>query len=123
MKVLVADGHAGVRGRLAALVAEVAGVDVVLEAESEAQATAQIVAHCPEVIVLDWRIAESRGLALAARLRRDCPSATLVVLTSEPSRGLRRACAQLGVDHVFDKSKDLPSLQEALEVAAENLLR
>jgi len=123
MRVLVADGHARVRERLAALVAEIPGVQVVLEADSEAQAVAHTADRCPEIIVLDLRIAESGSLALAARLRRDCPSATLVALTSEPSRGLRRACAELGVDHVFDKSKDLPSLQEMIEDAAESRLR
>ncbi|HXX68289.1 MAG TPA: response regulator [Polyangiaceae bacterium] len=123
MRVLVADGHARVRERLVALVAEIPGVHAVLEADSEARAIAHIVERCPEIIVLDLRIAESGTLALVARLRRDWPSATVVALTSEPSRGLRRACAELGVDHVFDKSKDLPSLQEVIEGAAESLLR
>jgi DNA-binding NarL/FixJ family response regulator len=118
MRVLIVEGHARVRERLAALVAEIPGVRAVVEARSEAEATARIVDHCPEVIVLDPRLGEGPGSALVVRLKRSCPTATVVALTSELSPGLERAYTQLGVDHVFDKSKDLPSLQAAIEDAA-----
>lgn len=123
MTVLIVDSHAYVRERLAALVAEIAGVHAVVEAESEARARAWILENCPEVIVLDLRMAGSRGGSLVAQFRRSCPSATLVALSTEPSRWLERAYTELGADHVFDKSKDLPSLQAAIESAAEKALR
>lgn len=123
MRVLIVEGHSRVRERLAELVAEIPGVRAVLEARSEAEATARIVDHRPEVIVLDLRLGESRGPALVVRLKRSCPTATLVALTSELSPGLERAYTQLGVDHVLDKSKDLPSLQAAIEGATAKLVR
>jgi DNA-binding NarL/FixJ family response regulator len=123
MRVLIVEGHAGVRERLAALVAEIPGVGAVLEAQSEAEATARIVDHRPEVIVLDLRLGECRGPALVVRLRRKCPTATFVALTTELSPGLERAYTELGVDHVLDKSKDLPSLEAAIEGRTAKLVR
>jgi len=123
VRVLVVDGNARVRERLAALVAEVPGVHSVLEADTGAKAAAQIANHCPEVIVVDLRIVSGNGLSLAARTKKNNPCTTVIVLTSEPTRGLHRACRELGIDHVFDKSQDFASLQTAIEDAARSPLR
>ena len=106
MKVLVVDDVAAVRTRVAAMLGEVPGVDVVLEADGSVQAMDVMRRDVPHVVVLDLHLRGESGLSLAPLLKRERPETTLVVLTNDPSEHHRRECLAQGADFFFDKSGD-----------------
>ena len=116
VKVLVVDDVTRVRARLAAMLGEVPGVTVVIEADGIAAAIHALYAREPDVIVLDLHLREESGLWLAARVKRERPGVLLVMMTNQPTLPMRRQCLALGVDHFFDKSRDF---EDALQVVAE----
>ena len=106
MKVLVVDDVASVRERLVAMLAEVAGVTAVFEADGTRAAVEALRARTPDVIVLDLHLRGESGLRLAGLAKRERPGALLIVMTNQPTAPVRRECEALGVDFFFDKSND-----------------
>jgi CheY-like chemotaxis protein len=116
VKVLVVDDVARVRARLVAMLAEIAGVTAVLEADGVAPAIAAWRAHVPDIVVLDLHLGEESGLTLARFAKLERLGGLLIVMTNQPTAPLRRECRALGVDFFFDKSRDF---EDVLRVVAE----
>jgi DNA-binding NarL/FixJ family response regulator len=110
VKVLVVDDSVSVRERLAGMLAALPGVEAVLEAKGTAEAQELLLAHAPEIVVLDLRLRGESGLTFAPRVKQERRGALLIVLTNEPTKLHRRECLARGADHFFDKSKDLDCL-------------
>jgi DNA-binding NarL/FixJ family response regulator len=110
VNVLVVDDAPGVRARLVAMLACITGVRRVVEAASATEALQALRTHAPHVVVLDVRMPDSGGLALATRVKQECPDALLVVLTNESTDQHRRRCLGLGADSFFDKSREFDAV-------------
>jgi DNA-binding NarL/FixJ family response regulator len=114
MRVLVVDDHACVRERIAAMLAEVPGVDAVLTCDNGHQAMELLSNQAPNVIVLDLHLRSESGLALAHRIKHIRPETLTIVLTSDPSERHRAECLARGADYFLDKSKDLDVLMRVV---------
>ena len=82
IRVLIVDDHPVVRSGLRAMLATVAGLEVVAEASSAAEAAAAARAHEPDVVLMDLRMpggdgAHATGLVLAER-----PGCRVLILTT-----------------------------------------
>src|SRR5947209_20568884 len=106
MNVLIVDDAAEVRTRLAALLAEIAGVEGIAQAADAEEALAVARSTAPHVILLDLHLRESTTLAILPRLREEHASSRLIVLTNDASDLHRRECVARGADFFFDKSRD-----------------
>jgi DNA-binding NarL/FixJ family response regulator len=116
VRVLLVDDAAAVRSRLGAMLAAVPGVVTVIEAESAAQAAEALFAEAPEIVVVDLHLGRESAMMFLSQVRRDCPTALLIVMTLHPTERHRRRCTTLGAHYFFDKSRDF---EDVVRVVAE----
>ena len=80
-RVLVADDHAVVRTGLRHILEAMPGITVVAEAADAAGALRLAREHVPDVVVLDVSMPGPSGLSVLPALRRDVPTARVLVLS------------------------------------------
>jgi DNA-binding response OmpR family regulator len=103
VKVLILDGDARIRARLAdRLTSE--GADVV-EATALAHAIA-LTFVAMDAVLLDVHLDAHTGVAGVAKVRAAAPHAVIVVLTNEAGEVHRQECLRHGADAFFDKSTE-----------------
>ena len=113
--VLVIDDAAAIRSRLRALVADVRGIDSVLEASNLPEARQLLAERTPDVVVLDLHLRTGHGLELLRDLKRDRSEIQVIVLTNDATDHHRRSCTALGADYFFDKSTQFEAVLQVLE--------
>jgi len=63
-----------------------------------------------DMVIVDLFLKQGSGMHLAQRIRRKRPNQKIVVFSNYINSSVRKRCAQLGVDAVFDKSTEIDSL-------------
>ena len=63
-----------------------------------------------DLLLLDLFLKRGSGMRLAQRIRRQRPAQKIVVFSNYVNAGMRKRCAQLGIDAVFDKSTEIDAL-------------
>lgn len=104
MKVLIADDSQIVRERLAYLLGDVEGVEIVGQAEDAVEGSNLAEALKPDVAILDVRMPRGSGLDVLRSIKRHHPSATVIILTNFVDPEARQLCLARGADYFFDKS-------------------
>jgi two-component system NarL family response regulator len=94
LRILIADDHPVVREGLAALIDRRPDMTVVAEASNGREAVALYLQHLPDVALMDLRMPEMDGVDAIIAIRRECPGARLIILTTFDNdedifRGLR----------------------------------
>ncbi|HSU60677.1 MAG TPA: response regulator transcription factor [Bryobacteraceae bacterium] len=82
IRILVADDHNVVRQGLVALIKTVSDMTVVAEAADGAQAVELFRKYKPDVTIMDLRLPVMSGVEAITHIRRDFPSARILVLTT-----------------------------------------
>jgi DNA-binding NarL/FixJ family response regulator len=82
VRVFLVDDHEVVRRGVAEVLEDDAGISVVGEAGSMAEALVRVAAVRPDVVVVDMRLPDGDGAELCARLRARDPRLRCLVLTS-----------------------------------------
>lgn len=123
---LILDGDARIRARLAAALDEAlaeargsAPTDVI-EASTLPEALACAPIEGIAVIFVDVHVDAQTGVGAVARLRARAPDALIVVLTNEAGEVHRRECIRHGADAFFDKSKEF---DHAVELVGRRMTR
>lgn len=114
LRVLIADDSVMVRERVAAMVSDVPGVEVVAEVGDADEAIRGILDLKPEVAVLDIRMPGDSGIDVLREIRKLGSKATVVVLTNYPFFQYRSECVRLGANYFFDKSTEFERVGEVL---------
>src|SRR5262249_32277072 len=104
MKVLIADDSEIVRERLAYLLGDVEGLEIVGQAEDAVEAEDLAEALKPDVAILDVRMPRGSGVDVLRAIKRDHPSAVVIMLTNFVDPEARALCLEQGADYFFDKS-------------------
>jgi DNA-binding NarL/FixJ family response regulator len=107
MKVLIADDSEIVRERLAYLLGDVEGVEIVGQAEDAVEGSNLAEALKPDVAIVDVRMPRGSGVDVLRSIKRDNPSATVIILTNFVDPEARALCMAQGADYFFDKSIEL----------------
>ena len=63
-----------------------------------------------DLVIVDLFLKQGSGIHLAERIQRRRPTQKIVVFSNYINPSVRKRCAQLGVDAVFDKSTEIDSL-------------
>ena len=97
---------------LIATLEELLSVAVVGTAQDERSALDWMAAQAGPcgLMVIDIFLKSGSGLTVLGRARARWPGAPLVVLSNYATPEVRRRCADLGADRVFDKSSELEEL-------------
>jgi len=114
-RVLVVDDSPVVRKRVAALLNNIVGVEVVGQAGDTVEAIASTRQLKPDVVVLDVRIPGGGGLGVLESLRKEKPGPTVIILTDYPFAQYRKKCLEMGASFFFDKASEFYKLKEAFE--------
>ena len=93
---------------------EIAPVKVVGFAETEHEASAWLLHNDSnwQLAIVDLFLKEGSGLGVLKGCQNRNPEQKVVVLTNYATNDIRRRCAELGSDAVFDKSNELEELLE-----------
>jgi CheY-like chemotaxis protein len=113
VKVLIVDDSAIIRDRLAAMVGELAGVEL-MEACGADEAVAIARDSRPDLVLLDLHMPGKSGLAVIEDLKAMSPAPVVVVLTCQPTESHRRTSLAKGADFFFDKAFDLSRVLQAV---------
>jgi DNA-binding NarL/FixJ family response regulator len=108
---LIVDDNVAVATALRAYMSRVEGWPTVLTAGDAAAGLDLAASHSPAAIVLDNKMPPGRdGIDLLPDLRRTCPTARIVLHTTEDTIDLRVRASRLGADGVVPKGQPLDEL-------------
>ena len=115
VKVLIADGSAVVRARLKELLADLADVELVGEADNSSAAMDLFISLKPDVIIADVRLPGANRKNLLHLAKQARPDAIIILLAVFPYPEYRNACLERGADFYFDKSSEFEKLTKVVQ--------
>lgn len=115
IKVFITDDSLIVREHLVTLLDELAGVEIVGQAGSVAEAISGIRNLQPDVVILDIRLPDGSGIDVLQNVKQDQPAPVVIILTNYPYPGYRKRCLSAGADFFLDKSTEFDQLPRLFE--------
>src|SRR5438445_5646464 len=112
LQAFVIEDNATIRENLIGTLEELTCVRVTGASATEQEALAWL-SQNPEgwdIVIVDLFLKQGSGIHLAQSIRRTRPTQKIVVFSNYINASVRKRCAQLGVDAVFDKSTEIDSL-------------
>jgi DNA-binding NarL/FixJ family response regulator len=113
-RVYVVDDLPSMRARLAELLREIDGVEIVGEAGDPETAIAGIVDQRPEFVLLDYQLEGGTALDVLRAAQPQVPGTVFIVLTNHASPPYRRACTKAGAQYFFDKSSEFGRISSVI---------
>jgi DNA-binding NarL/FixJ family response regulator len=112
LRCFIVEDSPVIRQNLIAMLEELLPVEVVGEVEDESEAVAWLrsPAGQADLMIIDVFLKSGSGLEVLAQARSLGRGGKLVVLSNYATPDIRRRCAALGADRVFDKSGELDEL-------------
>ncbi len=118
--VLIADDSLVVRERLVAILDELAGIQIVGQAENVTEAIEAIRKLRPDVVILDIRMPGGSGIDVLHHIKREETRPRVIILTNYPFPEYRQRCLNAGANFFLDKSTEfdqIPTLFEEFKQA------
>jgi DNA-binding NarL/FixJ family response regulator len=113
--IYIVEDMPAMRDRLAELVGEICGVDVVGTAATPADAIAGVLRSRPDCVLLDYQLDGGTGLEVLRAVHPQAPEIVFVVLTNHAQPQYRRACLAAGARHFLDKSTEVGLIRQLVE--------
>lgn len=112
LRTYIVEDNATIRENLIGTLEELASVRSLGWADTEAQASAWLAEHRNqwELVIVDLFLKEGSGLGVLEVCQERGRGQRVVVLSNYATADVRRRCAQLGADAVFDKSNEIDAL-------------
>ena len=114
LKAFIVEDSPVIRENLSATLQELAGVTVIGDADGEQVAKSWLAANSQDwdLAIVDIFLKEGSGLGVLEYCRERQGARKVVVLSNYVTPLMRRRCAALGADAVFDKSTEIENLIE-----------
>lgn len=112
LQAFVIEDNATIRENLVGTLEELTCVKVAGTSATENEALQWLEEHIDtwELVIVDLFLKQGSGIHLAQHIRRKRPTQKVVVFSNYINASVRKRCAQLGVDAVFDKSTEIDAL-------------
>jgi len=112
LKTYIVEDNVTIRENLIGTLEELACIDAVGYAENEDEARQWLSARSNdwELAIVDLFLKHGSGLGVLQECMQRLPHQKVVVLSNYATPDIRKRCAQLGVDAVFDKSNEIDAL-------------
>jgi DNA-binding NarL/FixJ family response regulator len=114
IRVLLADDHALVRQGLRALIEKIHGAIVVAEVSDGLQAVQAAKDESPDVVLMDIAMPGLNGLEALTRLKKECPSVKVIMLSMYAAEEYFRQALEAGASGYLLKDADRAELEIAL---------
>ena len=116
VRLFIADDHAAFSERLANMLKQIKGVEIIGQAENASQAIDTICEVKPEVVILDIHMPPGPGGFEVLRTIKERQAGSVVImLTAFPSEEYKQRSISMGADYFFDKSRDLKNLLSVIK--------
>lgn len=112
LRVYLVEDNAIIRDNLIDMLQELVGIDYLGFSEQEQDAGAWFAKHSDDwdLAIIDIFLKQGTGIGVVRKVQQRQPHQRAVVLSSYATPDVRKRCAELGVDAVFDKSTDIEDL-------------
>jgi DNA-binding NarL/FixJ family response regulator len=111
LAVFVVEDNAEIHENLVGALEELTCVKVVGGTTTEEGALAWVADHTDwDMLIVDLFLKGGSGMRLVQRVQRARPHQKIIVFSNYVNASVRKRCAQLGVDAVFDKSTEIDAL-------------
>lgn len=114
LRTFFVEDNPTIRDNLIATMAELADVEAVGVAETEADADAvRWLSHNPDawdLVIVDLFLREGSGLGIVTSFQQRPRQKKLLVLSNYATADIRQRCLELNADAVFDKSNEIDAL-------------
>ncbi len=112
LRTYIVEDNPTIRENLIATLEELASIQPVGNAETENEGKAWLTenAHDWDLAIIDLFLKQGSGLGILHACKSRTPNQKVVVLSNYATPDIRKRCAQLGVDAVFDKSNEIDAL-------------
>ena len=112
LRTYIVEDNATIRENLIGTLEELAAVRALGWSETEADARAWFAAHPHDwdLAIIDLFLKQGSGLGVLEACHERGPGQRVVVLSNYATTDMRKRCAQLGADAVFDKSNEIDAL-------------
>jgi len=118
IRIVLADDHAVVRAGLAALLTSQPGLEVVGQASDGQAAVEQATSLCPDLAVLDLALPILNGIEAARRIRAQCPTTRVLILTVHEASACMEEVFQAGAGGYISGRATPEELLHAIGVVA-----
>jgi two-component system OmpR family response regulator len=108
----IVEDNATIRENLVGTLEELTCVKVAGTSATEEEALVWLEENMEQwdVLIVDLFLKQGSGMHLAQRIARRRPNQKVIVFSNYVNASVRKRCAQLGVDAVFDKSTEIDAL-------------
>ena len=112
LRTFFVEDNPTIRENLIATLAELADVEAVGLAETEADASEWLNSNpgAWDLVIVDLFLREGSGLGIVTSFQHRLPSQKLLVLSNYATTDVRERCLELNADAVFDKSNEIDAL-------------
>lgn len=112
LKTYIVEDNATIRENLVGTLEELTHVSAIGHSETESDARRWLVEHSGEwdLTIVDLFLKQGSGLGVLQECIKRNTAQKVVVLSNYATPDIRKRCAQLGADAVFDKSNEIDAL-------------
>jgi two-component system OmpR family response regulator len=111
LAVFVVEDNEEIQENLVGALEELTCVKVVGSTATEEGALEWVAGHSDwDMLIVDLFLKGGSGMRLMQRVERARPEQKIIVFSNYVNPSVRKRCAQLGVDAVFDKSTEIDAL-------------
>ncbi|MFM9921941.1 response regulator [Variovorax sp. H27-G14] len=112
IRTFIVEDNPTIRENLVGTLREVARIDPIGQAESEAEGMNWLMGNLGlwDLAIIDLFLKDGTGFRVLEACRDRGPSQKVVVLSNYATPDMRRKCALLGADAVFDKATEVEDL-------------
>lgn len=112
LRAFLVEDNPTLREHLASALEELTCVRVVGASGTQQEGLAWLAGNAGawDLLIVDLFLKEGTGIQLVQQLTRSSPGQKVIVLSNYVNPSVRKRCAQLGVDAVFDKSTEVDAL-------------
>ncbi len=118
VRVLIVDDHQVMATSLAQALENEADIAVVGIAGTLERTYAMVATSAPDVLLLDHRLPDGKGVEAVARLKEQRPSMAVIILTASDAEHLMVTAIEAGASGFLSKTRSLVELTSAVRMAA-----
>lgn len=119
MMVYLVEDSLLVRERLRDRIVEIDPDIRVFEADSAEKAVPDILDRCPDIVVLDLKLAGKSGLNVLLEVKKQEPQVNVTVFSNHSEALYRKKCLSMGANHFFDKTTDFDKVIDVIKSCME----